>query len=474
MAKTSDDFKKFKDKINAVPELASSVAVQASLSAIENIAKDDKAFFDEVDGVFDAIGEAIPKFTNPNSNGADIASGILAITGAVVMVAGRVTGVAMIAGPLGYAIKLVGSIVGVFGNSKTSQYFNALEQMVNDAVDRVNTEQVNQDIAGAFSQMYQRHQVIAYLLTNTYSDPQRQLLYTNPDITVMMFADEAEKELGAAYKNLSYNTDKSKKDNWANAAETFYSLSQLVAFKVLYLLEGFAYFQLAESGTFPLSKDKSDNQQPNVPTRTATMNAVIQNFMGNYAKKGDPYFVAPTIQTGVITNCIYQFPENKFKFIATLYYYLPAVKPVYWPKSKTNPNPPYESGYSITITTQELYQKRYVLSVKNEGPKGSIFFDSRPSHMKFDTRYPREGIMPPYYRALFTTNDGLNNGEFKITENVYLFTISVNNGDPEWLVIGSAESGKLGNIWYNDGTNWKEGNYEIMFTNTNNATWIKT
>jgi hypothetical protein len=55
----------------------------------------------------------------------------------------------------------IDNVGGAFGSHKKTNYYQVLDQMINDAVDRLNSEQVDQALAGALLTMKDRVSRIA-------------------------------------------------------------------------------------------------------------------------------------------------------------------------------------------------------------------------------------------------------------------------------------------------------------------------
>lgn len=334
MANTGyEEFKKLEAQILSTPGLNENEAVKQSLDEINAVYDKDKKsnYFDTTTDVFKAIGSGIGKFTKKDANGADIASGILVISSAVFKMLGLIPGAKVITGPLSMAFKLFGSIAGYFGSSKTSRYYLALETMVNDAVDRVNSEQTVENLNGAMNEIQERQGKIAHLLSLKYTNAPEQLSIYNNEITTDYFSGAGEFELGAAYDNISKNIGKSHRGNWARTAGTFYSICELVSYKHLFLLQGIAYFQLAET-------DRSES------SKNATVTFSTSAFMKKYYDKSLPYFERPSLRTAAITHYIYRLTESSFNFIALLCDTLSEGSATYWPEKASN----YEFGCSIS------------------------------------------------------------------------------------------------------------------------------
>lgn len=325
MAKSLD---RLAEEISKSVELSTSAAVTNTLKKIDEEKKQKPDYFDEVDDVFDALTRAIPKFTNKNSNTADIFSGICDVASAVVKVGGLLTGQLAVAGALSYALKLVGSVIGVFGSSKTTRYFAALTEMVNAANNTSLSKDVNQQLGGAMHEIYSRHIKVSWLLSIDFSVEKNDLQerYGN-EITTEYFRQPGIFELGAAFKNLDANVSKDSRANWANAAGTYYMASQLMGIKILFYLEGIAYFNLAEKDAF---------------SATSRYNAIqheLDGFRASYLRFSGKFFGRPSVAYAAITQYIYRLDEPHFKLVAHVFDFLDEERVVpFWPvgeKSKT-------------------------------------------------------------------------------------------------------------------------------------------
>ena len=319
--KAYDEFKELEKEILAVPELKANAAVQKTLTEINDKFAKDTNYFKEVGEVFTSLKTAIPKFTSPKSNKADIMSGVFQVSSSLLKVIGLIPGASVVTGPLSTALKLIGNIFGVFGSSE-GKYNTEIADLINNAVDQLETDMAVSGIKGKINEMKGEHELLASILSKTYADPSK-LLVQYHDFTVKYFINIGEFELGVAYSDLLKNTDRSHRANWANAAAEFYSISQLVAFKVLYMVEGIAFFELAE-------------EKEGLFVRTNQMKDSLLAFMTDYYQRGQTYFIKPTLTVAAITHSIYRLDQSEFDLLSELYDYLSSGKASYWPSNASN------------------------------------------------------------------------------------------------------------------------------------------
>ncbi len=288
------------------PALAKNAAVTESLDAINKKLETDPEYFDALDGVFEALTNTIPKLASTDSNGADITSGVLEIASALIKAIAIVSGGSVITEACAYVVKIVGSIVGAFG-SYDGSYKKQLETMISDAMKEMGTDAAMKQLSGQISEMQSSQELLASILSKTYADP-KKLIDDYKDFSVKYFVTMAEDELGQTIYVISSNANKDSRKNWSNAADTFYMLTQLIAYKALFMLEGISFYNLAEDG----AAEKTLANQ---------MVDSLNDFMVRYAGKGAPFFAKPNIQHAAITQFIYRFSDKKFRFVYGVYNY---------------------------------------------------------------------------------------------------------------------------------------------------------
>lgn len=360
MANSNAAFESLKKEIEKVPELKNNKAVKNALDNAQNELKNDSKSLDGVSDIFSTLGKAIGKFTYSGSTQIDIVSGIFDITSSVIKIFALIPGASTIAGSLGTAVGIVGAVIGVFGTSKTTKYFNALTGMVNDAVQKLNDDLTKQSLSGAMEVLSADHDMLVNILSVEHSDL-NSLKETYKDFTVKSFTEMAEKELGAAIEYLNGSTVGSNHNNWPIAADTFHKLTELVAFKILCLLESLAYFMLVENG------------RTDTGSSSYGINASLNSFLVKYNKHLAPFFKKPTVTNAALTHNIYRFTDDKFDFVLNVCKYLAQEELLFFPQG-THP-------YKFNCT----HSKKHVLGASNSGSVQCIrmtTLNARDNHKK--------------------------------------------------------------------------------------------
>lgn len=319
MSKQNTAFEALKQEIEKVPELKNNTAINGALANAQKELDKDSTTFDDASEIFSSLGNAIPKFTYINSTQTDIVSGIFDVTSAVIKVFGMLAKTPAITGPLGAAVGVVGAVIGVFGTSKTTRYYNALSTMVSDAVEKLNDELTKENLSGAISLLVADHNLLVNILSVEHENIEK-LKHTYSGFTVNYFNGLAEEQLGKAFEYLTGSVTKSNYGNWAAAADTFYKTTEVIAFKLLCLLEGMSYFMLVENG------------DTDAESSSIGMQNLIKTFKGIYNRQLKPFFTQPTVTNVALTQHIYRFTEEKFRFVVSLSTYLNETEISFFPK----------------------------------------------------------------------------------------------------------------------------------------------
>jgi hypothetical protein len=388
-------------QIDSDPLLSSSPGVQQAQKNLNEQAKQNPSAFNQSGQVIDALNSGIAVWTNPNSSAEQIASSSLNVASKVLYATAAIPGVDIVTAPLGFLVGLIGAIVGVFGSHKKTNYYQALQKMIDDAVNQLESEQVDQDLAGALNTMQGQYWTICDILSLGAVPAGSPIAQ---DFGTESFTTAASQQLGEAFKNLEINLPYAKRDNWDNAAETYHSLATVLAFKVMYLMQGVSYFQLVDANT-------SD------PGRRAQV--LIDYINSLYARSSELgqaaiYMVRPDITHSVITQAIYRLSEDEFRSIGALMaYYIDdpnatGTKPWFWPTNATQYRFHAADGDMVRLSTWANRIKkdpRVLLGNETFADAGDAGYAGTQSHWMLwadtDAYSPQ-----PYYRWYLQTADG--------------------------------------------------------------------
>jgi hypothetical protein len=407
MATKNPAFEQLKAEINKVPELKDNKALSSALdNAQKEIDKDPKAS-DSVSDIFSELGKAIPKFTYKDSNQYDIISGIFDVTNAVIKVFGLIPGAKVITGPLGAAVGVLGAIFGGLGTSKTTKYFNALTAMVNDAVEKLNDELTNQSLSGAINVLQADHNMLAGILSVEHADL-KKLAANNPTYNAHYFALLAESKLGSAIDYLKSSTGKSNANNWSLAADTYHKTLEVVAYKLLCLLEATAYFNLIEGG------------DTDTDSATYELNKAMNDFMDKYKGEMEPFFVKPTITNSALTQYMYRFTEAKFNFVILVNHFLSRNTDSYFPDKASQyrfnchatqqHSHPENQMDCVKLTTLRALHDGKGLRINSSIPSSGAYIYFKKNESKYDylthfNIYTIEGAKPPFKKWILRTRN---------------------------------------------------------------------
>lgn len=400
------------EQIDSDPILSSSLGVQQAQKSLNEQAKQNPSAFSQSGQVIDALSSGITVWTDPNASAEQIASSSLNVASKVLYASAAIPGVDVITAPLGFIVGLIGAIVGVFGSHKKTNYYQVLQKMIDDAVNQLESEQVDQDLAGALNTMQGQYWTICDLLSQGEVPSGSPVIQ---DFNTQSFTTAASQQLGEAFKNLEINLPYEKRDNWDNAAETYHSLSTVLAFKVMYLMQGVSYFQLVDANT-------SD------PGRRAQ---VLLDYINSlYARSSELgqaaiYMVRPDITHSVITQAIYRLSEDEFRSIGALMaYYVndpraPEPKPWFWPTNATQYRFHAPEGDVVRLSTWSNRvgkHPRVLLADETFGDNTHGSYTGEQSHWMLwaDTDDYRP---QPYYRWFLQAIDG------STTRGVFLFQV---------------------------------------------------
>jgi len=300
--------------INVEGEPEGKNPIEASLTDVKKEVKkgkDDSPDYVKTIGLVSdllkTVASSVKIFTNPKSNEYQIASGAFLMASSFVKVLGVIPGASLVTGPISAVLKLVGSILGKFGTKKETNYYSMVEQIVRDANNFQSTKETWKSLMGAIGTMGPMHTDLVFILSQTWEDMDIIRFNSNPiglnDISAL-----ASSNLSSAYEDMLLNLPKENKANWANTAETFFYINKVVAFKVLVLLEGIAYYQLIGNG--PIIKSDATAK---------TLNNSLEAFMDQSLVNSKFYFAEPGIVTSVIAHHIYRMPPDKFWFISRVF-----------------------------------------------------------------------------------------------------------------------------------------------------------
>lgn len=299
------------EHVNANPELAGNETVA---TALDNVNKQPRSSFSQSAGVITALNQAIPKFTDPNSNAEDIASGSLQLASSILYAASAIPGVVVITAPLGFLVGLVGAIVGIFG-SKKQNMLDQIKVVVNDAVDRANSEQMQQDLAGAYRNILDRYITLSTILSSNSSIGPASAFYNQYSLDE--FTAIASDEIGAAIKNLDLNADIAKKDNWDNSANTYFALSQVLMIKAMYISQGIAFFNIRE-----------DSAAGGLASESSILAKAAVGIFKSYANDAGKFICRPSIIQAGITHSVFRLPETRYRIIGVVFSQLGLI---FWP-----------------------------------------------------------------------------------------------------------------------------------------------
>lgn len=428
--------------INNIKILRESTGVQSALNDLKEEVSQKPSAFSESGQVIDQLNSSIAVWENPKSNAADIVSSSLALTSKILFASGL--------GGLGFIIGLGGAIAGAFGSKKSTNYYNVLNTMINGAVNRLNSELIDESLSGGLREMETNFWTINDILDKGEVPKNSPITF---DYSTKDFTTAATKQLGAAYKNLQLNLSYDHRENWENAAETFYTMSQILNFKVLLLTQAVAFFQLVDANS-------SD------PDRRASviLDYLNNEFPSTAKSQTAPYMMKPDLAHGAITQAIYRLPDDKFRIVGSLMAYLNDQKMLFWPhgasqyRFKSSPN---SKNLAVRIST--WYDR------KQKDPARVLFNDLIFHNKKHDgyktikthwSLYPdtEEYSPQPYYRWFL---QALQDDHSKGTLDIFLFEVKptqeeiqkYNIPDPKensLLIIGDYAQDKLWRATHED------------------------
>lgn len=463
------------DNINQDPELSSNETIMAALNQINS---QPRSSFSQSAGVITTLNQVLPKFTDPNSNAEDYASGSLQLVSSILYASSAIPGAVVVTAPLGFIVGLVGAIVGLFG-AKKSNMLDQIKVIVNDATDRQTSEQMQQDLAGAYTEIRDKYITLCGILRdnstivpggNYYND------YKQEDFTAV-----ASNEIGAAIDNLRLNTqDLSKKDNWENTANTFYALSQVLIMKAMYISQGIAFFNIRQ--------DPNNNTKN---SQSSTLSSSAITIFDAYKTSAGPYVCRPNMYQAGVTHCIFRMDEIRFRLIGVLFSQLGLE---FWPVNATQyrftdtvSSMGHQGSACTRLTTLDMYHagKEQVLYLDMHFVSGDKAQSAGTHFMLWadpDSNYSGYNPEPPRYR--WYLQPAISASDAAGMQEVYIFEVSPSAQDRSTFKISDTANSLLmigdtnkDNVWFShtkEPQREKRGYADCISSsaNANDCIWI--
>lgn len=410
-------------KVDRSPALRNSNGVKEAMDELKDAparnGKTTKEYFAESERILASLNDGIDVFADGDSSPEQIASKSLNLLSSVMYAASAIPGAPVVTAPLGFVIGLVGAVLGALGKDDGSPLLRQFEKIVNDAVDRGVSDQMNDDLEGALRNIYSRLSGMNIELDQGYVEEGDG--FTAP--TMMDFMAVGSDRIGAAFENLDRNLDVAKHDNWSNAAYTYYLLVRVLLLKGVYLLQGAAWYRMV----WEENKEPDDRYGP--ANSQEVIKRISTEFTPYVMKHAGRYFVNPDLRHAAMTHYIYRLPKAEFRLVATamgdflarenrkLEYLEEKPYPDFWPREASQYRT--DEGYIRLSTLYDFYEKdrKHVLKqnmrFSYENPTGEA------SHYSIWSDGGNDDPSPHYRYYLEPEPDHFGRGY----ERVYIFPV---------------------------------------------------
>lgn len=427
------------DTINGNHELSSNAAVTAALNKINN---QPKSSFAQSGQVITSLNQVLPKFIDPQSSAQDYASGALQLTSSILYAASAIPGAVVITAPLGFLVGLAGAIVGLFGSKKPNM-LDQIKVIVNDATDRQTSEQLQQDLAGAYREIHDKYITLSTIMSeNSEIVPGGNYYNSYPQLD--NFTDIASQHIGAAINNLRMNASLDRKDNWENTATTFFALSQVMTMKAMYISQGIAYYNI-----------RQDTANGTEHSESSSLTKAAISIFTQYTNDAGKYFCKPGVAQAGITHAIFRLPEYQFRLIGILYARLGMS---FWPFGASEYRDDHGRMTTLDMrkrSPEQVLNNSMGFTSKDIYGSGTYFFiwgDDDKNYRGYDPDSEPPRYEPPRYRWYMLPAENPHNLP---TQAIYLFEVNpspeertkynITDTENSLLMIGDTDKD---NVWF--------------------------